>query len=774
MSRIIKALLFAALLTPLIYTPSLLFPFVFGKVVFFRVIVELALVAFLAYCLEKWKKGNGAEEASRASLMRHPLVALIALFTLFFALSTFLGVNDYRAFWSDIERGGGLFGLLHLVAFLLLSVTFFSPKDWLRFFQGSLLVGAVVAIYGWFQYFGITNMFFALPAASQPGSFLGNPAYLAGYLILLVGAAFAVGARAESEWWRKASPFFAAFFFLTLFIVQIRGALLAAAAGVVFVLLYLLFSRLPDGSPSRLLKRTAAIILLLMVGGGALLFTTRTAPVWQSIPGIARFAKESFDISSVATRFIALGVSWDAFKERPLFGWGPENFNVAYNTHYDPSYAYYAEDWFDRAHNQVAEAAVTGGIGGLLTYLGLYAGLMVVIFKYLPVPEGEGKRRAFFLRPLLAAAVIAYFVQNLFLFDTPSSSLILFALIGFLIAETRALTLPWRAAFTLPLPARRIAAWTGGALLLAGAGAGFYFGNAIPYSQAKTYVAAVRTKVGEKIRAATEEFLVPYTFAQTTIRAQLSDLVYENGLFRALQFRALTDRVLSALEEDVAREPYEPRQFIRLVEGYEEYAKLDHAFFTQAEEYARRALTLSPNRQGIRYHLAFVLAGAGKYEEAIALAEESVALDPRVYKSQYQLGIVYSLYADAPENKGTPRQAEYRARAGAQFTKAWEMAKEQNQFGFFLTQDINNLIVIYRILGETARAAEVVDVALRLYPKEEAFYVSAMAVYRDLRQKDRIIDAARKLKELNPAHTNDADTIIDLAEKENWTILDTL
>lgn len=772
MSRIIKALLFAALLTPLIYTPSLLFPFVFGKVVFFRVIVELALVAFLAYCFEKWRKGSGAGETSRTPLMRHPLVALVALFAFFFALSTFFAVNGYRSFWSDIERGGGLFGLLHLVAFLLLSVVFFSPRDWLRFFEGSLVVGAVVAIYGWFQYFGVTNMFFALPAATQPGSFLGNPAYLAGYLILLAGVAFVVGARAPVGWWRKASPFFAAFFFLTLFIAQIRGALLGAAAGIVFFLLYLLFSRFPDGSPSRLLKRTAAIILLLMIGGSVLLFTTRTAPVWQSIPGVARFAKESFDISSVATRILALGVSWNAFKERPLFGWGPENFNVAYNTHYDPSYAYYAEDWFDRAHNQVAEAAVTGGIGGLLTYLGLYAGLIVVVFKHLPVPEGEEKRRAFFLRPLLAATVIAYFVQNLFLFDTPSSSLILFALIGFLVSETRALTHPWYV--TLPLPARRIAAWTGGALLLIGAGAGFYFGNAVPYSQAKTYVVAVRTKVGEKIHAATEEFLVPHSFAQTTIRAQLSDLIYENGLFRALQFRALTDRVLAALEEDVAREPYEPRQFIRIVEGYEEYAKADHAFFVQAEEYARRALALSPNRQGIRYHVAFVLAGAGKYEEAIALAEESVTLDPRVYKSQYQLGIVYSLYADAPGNKGTPRQTEYRAKAGAQFTKAWEMAKEQNQFGFFLTQDMNNLIVIYRILGEVARAAEVVDVALRLYPREEAFYVSAMAIYRDLRQKDRIIDAARKLKELNPAHTNDADTIIDLAEKENWLILDTL
>ncbi|HXF44406.1 MAG TPA: O-antigen ligase family protein [Candidatus Paceibacterota bacterium] len=756
----IKIILFFAALTPLIYMPSLIFPFIMGKIVFFRVVVEIALILFTWYAFLRFK-----EPASAAGFPRHPLILFTALFAVSVALSTVFAVDGYRAFWGDIERGGGLFEILHLLAFIALSIRFFGPKDWLRFFKLSVVVGAIVSLYGWLQFLGVTLFPFSLPVSSQPGSFLGNPAYLSSYLILLIAISLIVAFKAEEQSWRQGVWPVTVFFFVTIFITQIRGAILSAAIAAVFLLLFILFARLPEGVRSGTVKKVSVTALLIIIFGAVLFWTTRTSPLWQSIPGVKRFARESYDIASVSTRLIALGVSWDAFKEKPVLGWGPENYNIAYNKHYDPAYSFYAEDWFDRAHNKIAEVAVMQGIIGLLAYLTLFVSVFYFLFKHF--------KGSFWLKPTLAAALVGYFVQNLFLFDTPVSYLLFFTLIGYLAAETGAF------GSRFPYPRLSGGLLQGARILLAAAVfiialASLYFGNFIPFRQSREYIKAVRTKVGERIFLASNNFLYPYSFAQATIRAQLSDLVYNNGLFRNREFRALTDKVISSLEELVAREPYEPRNFIRLVEDYSEYAKDDRSYFSKAEEYSRKAFDLSPKRQGVRYHLAFVLSGEGKYDEALALAEETVALKPDVYKSQYQLGIVYSLYADAPNNIGTPLQEEYRRKAREQFTRAWAMAREQNRYTFFLVQDFNNLISIYRILRDNVGAAEVVEVAIRNFPGEKKFYIDAIAIYRDLRRKEDMIAVARRMSDLFPETKNDVETIVDLAEKEKWEILDTL
>ena len=47
--NVIKFLLFITALTPLVITWSTIFPYIFGKVVFFRSVIEIALILFLIY-----------------------------------------------------------------------------------------------------------------------------------------------------------------------------------------------------------------------------------------------------------------------------------------------------------------------------------------------------------------------------------------------------------------------------------------------------------------------------------------------------------------------------------------------------------------------------------------------------------------------------------------------------------------------------------------------------------------------------------------------------
>ena len=68
------------------------------------------------------------------------------------------------------------------------------------------------------------------------------------------------------------------------------------------------------------------------------------------IPGLNRLAQTKIlDVNDPSTQFrlITWKLSWNAFKEKPIFGW-PENYLVAYEKYYDPEYAVYGESWLDR------------------------------------------------------------------------------------------------------------------------------------------------------------------------------------------------------------------------------------------------------------------------------------------------------------------------------------------------------------------------------------------------------------------------------------------
>ncbi len=814
-SRILKYLLFATALTPLIVTKLTPFPFVAGKTFFYRSLIEIALIVFAVYLMLKT-----SDVPKLKTLFKNKLFLFVSLFMLSAAISTVFAPNSYRAFFGDIERGEGFLGLLHYFIFLVFAVTLFKKEDWLKFFKLSLVVLLVMIFYAWLQYFGVTEFPFALGPSAQTGSFTGNPAFFSSYLIISLAIAAIVFYQHKSaksapisgqSFWQYFSIVVAALAVATIFITQIRGAILGIAVGVLFLLLYFPFSKKPlipayeklipahthqyKSAKISINQRTiAAAAIVLLVAFGATFFATREAAVWQAVPGLKRFAQVSFDIPSVTTRFIALGVSWNAFKEKPLLGWGPENYNVAYNKHYDPAYSLYAEDWFDRAHNKVAEVAVIQGGVGLILYLGLFASLFSLLFQ-----------RKIAGYSFLAASFIAYFVQNLFLFDNVASYLSFFAVLGFIISETsnrRISAVPNistkdRAAVSGNVNVRRLKlqkliSVIVSIIVIALSLYSLYFYIYIPYVQSRRYVLASRLRVGDKILAATDGFLYPYTFAQITIRSQFHDFLYDNNLFANRQFRPLIDKSLAALEEVMEKEPYDPRHYARLIEGYNELAKGEKKFFEQSLIFAEKALALSPRRQGLNSHLAFVLAGLGRYEEAIAVGRRSVELAPLSAKAHLNLGITLALAAEDEKNKGTPQGERYKEEALRELDKAFELGMTvlggsrvyegdnltNTQFLLFIEFDFKNMMTIYRGFGRLDRVFEVLKIALNekrfATASNEDFLHDGIVLGRLFRDKEAIIEYAQRLKKINPALADDMDVIIDLAQKEKWEILDEL
>ena len=104
------------------------------------------------------------------------------------------------------------------------------------------------------------------------------------------------------------------------------------------------------------------------------------------------------------------------FAERPVLGWGPENFLVAYGRH-AAGYAAAAEA-HDYAHNKPVEVAATTGAAGLAVWVALW-GLAVPLRAARAMAPPEKALAVF-----ASAAVAGHLTQLMLLFDTPAGLLI--------------------------------------------------------------------------------------------------------------------------------------------------------------------------------------------------------------------------------------------------------------------------------------------------------------------------------------------------------------
>ncbi|MDP3948071.1 MAG: O-antigen ligase family protein, partial [bacterium] len=543
----IKILLFGTALTPLIYAPQLIFPFVLGKMFFYRGAVEIAFILTALLFIVEYVRGTANAPDSLASRLRarsvffkNPLFIAIAVFVFSAAVSVALAPNVYRGFFGGGERGEGFLGIFHYFLFLALALVFFRMRDWAVFAGIWLGTASVVMLYAWLQFFSWFRLFgaasfpFALDATDQPGSWTGNPAYLAGYLIISLalalflyngsthstssGQASSPRGLTSSRVWRALLIGFFAAVPATVVMTGIRGAVLGVFAGGFALAIGFLFQR----GTKRSFKIAALGLLAGLVTLGGVFWMTRGAEVWKVFPGIRRLAKaDLLSTPSVATRLLALTVSWEAFKERPLFGWGLENYDIAYNKYYDPAYAFYAEDWFDRAHNRFVDTAVTQGVFGLLSYLVVLGIMFRKFWDNIWTSDahifGGGRMSA----PLLSAIFVAYIVQNLFIFDQITTYIAFFALAGILIyregdgstspsaVSSGPNCSPQVASPRASPPFSRFAVLALCAVLGVGtlaSGYALYAWNFVPLRQAFRFHAVLSTKNGEKIFAATDSF----------------------------------------------------------------------------------------------------------------------------------------------------------------------------------------------------------------------------------------------------------------------------
>jgi O-antigen ligase len=426
--KISKFLLLFPMIGVVFVTTSTLFPFIVGKYVWFRSAVLIALISFLLGLLFDTK--NDLMWKRFLSFFHSPLVIGITIFVSIFLISGFFGVDPVNSFWSNFERGEGGLQILCFYIYLLLLISLYEEeKDWHRLLWWGVGGGVLMSLYGFFAGLGANGFIgqkFNNPDFRFQGS-IGNPAYVATYAIFLMFYVAYLFIKKYNKNIRSAGGILMLILFILFFIIFLaaatRGGFVGLIVSVIGCFAYIGFAS--KKWRKKFLIATAALILIF--SGMIVMSNTEFA---KDLPG-SRLFDLSVRAQTFEHRMIMWKIAWDGFKERPLLGWGPENFLQIFDTNFNTKYYNPAQGfgaWFDRAHSIYFDYLAEIGILGFLSYFSIFIIFYILLFKKsgLFSKDGKveiGKKEKYVEKiPVLEGAILfslplSYLVQGIVLFD---------------------------------------------------------------------------------------------------------------------------------------------------------------------------------------------------------------------------------------------------------------------------------------------------------------------------------------------------------------------
>lgn len=404
--------LFCVPFIPLIILNGSFFPFIVGKNFFFRIVVELAGGMWLALML-----------IDRTYRPRFGVVLWsVVAFTLAIGAADLFGVNAWKSFWSNFERMEGYITILHLAVYVIVAASVFTTeKLWRRYFGTSLGVSTLITLYGFMQLSGWITI--NQGGVRLDGTF-GNATYLAVYMLVhvfLTAWLFFTYHGTKAKWMKSFYGVMIVLQAIILYFTATRGAILGLLGGI--FLTALLFAFTVRGN-TRVRNVSFGILggLVLLVGGFMLV---RDTDFVKNHEVLGRFA--TISLEGGQTRFAVWNTALQGVKDRPILGFGQENFIYVFNQYYNPK-MFGQEPWFDRVHNVFLDWLIAGGIVGLLSYLAMFGAALYGLWLAPRAKEAFTSAE----RNILTGLFAGYFFHNIFVFDNIVSYILFFTMLAFI------------------------------------------------------------------------------------------------------------------------------------------------------------------------------------------------------------------------------------------------------------------------------------------------------------------------------------------------------
>ncbi len=615
------------LAVPLVFTASTVYPYVVGKALYSRLVIEIVVAAWAT--LAAFAPAYRPRRSTVFLLLGAGLAAA--------AVSAVLGVSPQRSFWSNYERMQGVVDSAHWAALALAGACVLRTREhWLALVHCNLAVGMTVAGLAVLQYFGVHDVAFygdRLPdAKGRPTGTLGNPIYLGAYAA--VNAILACGLLVDTCRSRREGPparqprtrkrlrsgserapggapgrpirlrrALTMAWLVASAIVHVWAALLAGSRGpllgAVFGTLLAAFACACLARGRSRIAALSALTALAALGSAPFLIGALAPPGFLKAVDLPPSARRMISINighpTVQSRLTAWRAGVNGFVDRPVFGWGPENYLVPFARHGAdwPSKSMKAHDY---AHSAFFEKLATEGAAGAVLYLALWVAIGIAMAR--TIREAQGRERVFALTA--AAALAAYFASQQTLFPTTVGSMHYALLLVF--TGSREMRLRGRNAAE-PSPGRRPRGSqtlaVGAVWCLAGAGAWAHtamWDAAVGAARAVTLTAPLQT-------------VRPYRLYDRAIRAfepMASDIrlhAFARFAPRLASGRTRLETVLGWLDAQaaaaVAAEPQNWRLRHSVAQVYASAAQQDPSLFATAQVHADALIVMAPKPRGV-------------------------------------------------------------------------------------------------------------------------------------------------------------------------------
>ncbi|MCK9361110.1 O-antigen ligase family protein [Patescibacteria group bacterium] len=748
--RLFKALtylgIYGGLLLPLIFIPTVIFPFVFSKLIAFQVLIGLTFPAYVALA---WMD---PEYRPRKHMLYLAILAYFGALT----LSVIFAIDPLRAWWGNQERMNGLFTLLHFLAWLTMAVGTLKTWDqWKKLLNYQVALSCIMAIVAIMQKFNPNLLMF--PAGPRVGGLLDNPIYMASYQIFNFFFLALLFWRNKSTAWRIGYAVIAVFDIIAFVLAQSRGALVGLGVGIVAFAFYVgLFH------PSK--KTKAAVfggLLALMLAYGGL-FAMRDLPIIKNSP-LERLTNFQ---TTVTTRIIAWEIAWQGFLERPITGWGLDNFHIVFNNHFNPESLRYGayETWFDRAHNTVMDVLSMTGIIGFITFFAIYVAIFLSTWqaykkKWIDLP----------IAAILFSLPIAYFVQNLFVFDHPAGFSMSYLLFALIIAATKGEFIGERdpaAVKEKKDEGRRDAPWIMFAVLQIAAILVVYRTSILPF---RASVIALRANgiinynpaQGYELAKQASEIPTMYKDEQSFLLSRNLIGIIGGGNFpKVPKGNEMYDLAKALSQEEISRHPHNTHPLYI-------YARLAQEMMSQrpteaavALESYQKAIATSPKRQQLHYGLARLYLQLGRLDDAIAVFKTVRDFDLENGIGYWNYGVTM-LY-----DKGSTDEA-------ARQIGAEEVRKAMQAKWAYVIQDSRELFPLfdaYIILRDAENLQKTIE-NLQGYPLATANIYAQLAMKMQVlgltELRDQILTKAETLA---PGTKDEYDRMLDPQDSDTVTL----
>ncbi len=638
-----KALIYATFVVPIVVAPtSFIFPFIVPKVLLFRGLVTVLCASYALLLVLNWE-----EFKPRAT----PVTIVLSLFLLSFGLSTFIGSDWYHSFWDNHERMLGLFTLVHYVAYYYaLSGIFTTWADWKMALRLFLIAGSVVMVLGMLQ---VANPDFLMNQGSnRVASTLGNPIYVGGYGMFLAFVAYLLFIKDKNIVWRVVEVVLGVCGVLGMFFSGTRGSMLGLAAGLFIIIVGYSIALREHPRVRQALWGSLAIGMILL----AILYAYRQTDTVKNIPAIGRTLNTSMQEITNSPRWIAWHIAAESWAEKPVFGWGPNNFFYAFNKYYNPKSLEfgYNETWFDNAHNIIMNTLAVQGAFGIITYLALF----VVSWVYI-IRAYRQKRLDVHLAVVLAAFMFAHLVENITVFENPTSYLSFMfwlALINWATNQT-----PAPAADAIKNNKNKIAEPAAPKNINAGVviatflvAALFVFVFEIQPARANSRTLLALQLLGSDPTAGVEAAREALAFSSPHIDDIRNDLARSaaplmsgNNIpgFDDAKRAEVFNLMYGELQKNHILHPLDIRIQLTLAQLAQMYAIQTNniSYMYDVEKFLADAHQLSPKRQQVLYGLAGVKMQLGKTDEGINLFEQSITDNPKIIEGYWRLAYAYKM-----------------------------------------------------------------------------------------------------------------------------------